>query len=426
VAPVRNGTSTSVIETAGRRGHGIALLTGGGDKHYAIGLASSLAAHGVSLEFIGSDELDVPEIRDLPGVRFLNLRGDQTCAASLLRKVTRVLVYYGRLVAYAVIAKPRVFHILWNNKIDLFDRTALMLYYRLLGKRVVLTVHNVNIGVRDRKDGPLNRLSLRIQYALSDHLFVHTQLMSRDLQAQFGVPPAKVTVIPFGILNTTPNTALTSVQARRRLGLEEGHEVLLFFGNIAPYKGVEYLVRAFAMVAATRPACRLVIAGRPKGNAEYWRQVENEILTLGLVSLVLRRTEFIPDDEVEVYFKAADALVLPYTSVFQSGVLFLGFNFGLPAIATDVGAMRDEIEAGVTGLVCASADPVGLAAAIEQYFASDLYRGLHGGRAAIRGIVEARHSWNAVAQATRGVYDALSRERSWSSEPDTPESPSTR
>jgi glycosyltransferase involved in cell wall biosynthesis len=407
--PAQGGISTSLFETARGR-HRVALLTGGSDKHYATGLASSLAAHGVSLEFIGSNELDVPEIRELAGLRFLNLRGDQSHAASLLRKATRVLVYYGRLVAYAATARPRVFHILWNNKFQLFDRTALMLYYRLLGKRVVLTVHNVNIGARDRRDGPLNRLSLRIQYALADRLFVHTESMRRDLQAQFGIPPAKVTVIPYGINSTTPNTALTPAQARRKLGLEDGHEVLLFFGNIAPYKGVEYLVRAFATVAATRPACRLVIAGRPKGNAEYWRQVENEILTLGIGSVVLRRTDFIPDEEIEVYFKAADVLVLPYKSIFQSGVLFLGFNFGLPAIVTDVGALRDEIETGVTGLVCAPGDPVGLAAAIDQYFASDLYRELHGRRDAIRGIVEARHSWDAVAHATCGVYDVLSRD----------------
>ena len=420
VAPIKSEGMPAVVETTERRRAGVALLTGGGDKPYAIGLATCLAARGVCLDFIGSDELDVPEVRDLPGLCFFNLRGDQTPTTSLLRKVTRVLAYYGRLAAYAMTAKPRLFHILWNNKIELFDRTGLMLFYRLLGKRVVLTVHNVNIGVRDGADGPLNRLSLRVQYALCGHLFAHTGLMRRDLEAQFGVPASKVTVVPFGVNDTTPKTNLTRVQARQRLGFDDGHGVLLFFGNIAPYKGLEYLVRAFAVVAARRPACRLVIAGRPKGNAEYWRQVEDEIHALGLDALVLRHTTFIPDDEVEVYFKAADALVLPYTSVFQSGVLFLGFNFGLPAIVTDVGALCDEIDPGVTGLVCKPADPGSLAAAIEQYFISGLYRSLHSRRDTIRATVASRHSWEAVAEATCGVYDSLNSRRSETAPPPRP------
>ena len=55
-------------------------------------------------------------------------------------------MYYAKLIRYAATAKPKIFHILWNNKFELFDRTVLMLYYRLLGKRIVLTAHNVNAG----------------------------------------------------------------------------------------------------------------------------------------------------------------------------------------------------------------------------------------------------------------------------------------
>ena len=69
-------------------------------------------------------------------------------------------MYYAKLIRYAATAKPRIFHILWNNKFEFFDRTLLMLYYRLLGKKIVLTVHNVNAGRRDSKDTRLNRLTL--------------------------------------------------------------------------------------------------------------------------------------------------------------------------------------------------------------------------------------------------------------------------
>ncbi len=96
-------------------------------------------------------------------------------------------MYYAKLIRYAATAKPRIFHILWNNKFELFDRTLLMLYYKLLGKKIVFTVHNVNAGRRDSKDTRLNRLTLRIQYRLADHIFVHTEKMKRELIEEFGV-----------------------------------------------------------------------------------------------------------------------------------------------------------------------------------------------------------------------------------------------
>src|ERR1700740_2543234 len=130
----------------------VALLTGGGDKPYALGLATELMAKGVSLDLIGSDDLDLEEFRCKPGVNFLNLRGDQRPDASLVEKVTRISKYYVRLICYAATAKPRIFHILWHNKFDFFDRTLLMLCYKLLGKRIVFTAHNVNAGRRDSKD----------------------------------------------------------------------------------------------------------------------------------------------------------------------------------------------------------------------------------------------------------------------------------
>src|SRR5437867_1695981 len=83
----------------------VALLTGGGDQPYAFGLATALISQGVCLDFIGSDELDSPEWHGTPGVNFLNLRGNQRPDASLVRKASRVLTYYSRLIRYAAVAR---------------------------------------------------------------------------------------------------------------------------------------------------------------------------------------------------------------------------------------------------------------------------------------------------------------------------------
>ena len=114
-----------------------------------------------------------------------------------------------------------------------------------------------------------------------------------------------------------------------------------------------------------------------------------------------------PDADTEIYFKAADVLVLPYTHVFQSGVLFLGYNFGLPVIASDVGALREDIVEGVTGFVCQSGDPVALSKTMETYFASDLYHALESRRQSIHQFASERYSWAKVAAITKGVYSAV-------------------
>jgi len=385
----------------------VTLLTGGGDKPYAFGLAKVLIAKGVGLDVIGSDELDCPEFRGKPGVSFLNLRGDQRPDAGLITKALRVSMYYARLIRYAMTAGPRIFHILWNNKFEYFDRTLLMLYYRFLGKRIVLTVHNVNAGRRDSSDTLLNQLTLRIQYRLADHLFVHTEKMKLELLDESGVQPERVTVIPFGINNSVPNTHLSSREAKERLGVRDTEKTILFFGNIAPYKGLEYLVIAFQQIRSQCDDWRLIIGGRPKDCERYWRSIRGAIREDVESQRVILRGDFIPDEETEVYFKAADALVLPYTHVFQSGVLFLGYSFGLPVIASDVGSLREDVIEGKTGYLCRPRDPADLARALTTYFASDLYKHLDTRRQEIRAFANERHSWDTVAQVTCAAYEQL-------------------
>lgn len=385
----------------------IAILTGGGDKPYALGLASALINQGVAFDFIASDELDDPLLHRSPLVRFLNLRKEMRANVSATRKVVRVLLYYARLLVYAATAKPKVFHLLWNNKFAVLDRTLLMLYYRALGKQVALTVHNVNAGWRDGRDTTLNRLTLKIQYQLCNHLFVHTQQMRREVRTNFGVADAKISVIPFGINSTAPKTNLTPVSARHRLGLSRRQKVVLFFGNIAPYKGLEYLVEAMALLVAKETNYRLVIAGQPKGCTPYWNEIQRRISSLGLQPYVVERIEYVPDAATEIYFKAADVLVLPYTYIFQSGVLFLGYNFGLPAIAADVGSLKEDIVLGQTGFVCRPQDPIDLAKSIETYFCSELFLRLETARSKIADFAADKYSWKKVGDITRAVYSNL-------------------
>jgi len=383
----------------------VGLLTAGRDKPYALGLTAALVEQGISLDYIGSDGVSGPELNS-PLVNFLNFR-DQQADVGLLRKISRVLDYYRKLASYAATAHPKILHILWNNKFEWFDRTFLTLFYKALGKRLVFTAHNVNAGKRDGNDSWFNRLTLRIQYRLMDHIFVHTEMMKQELLNEFGIREKKVSVIPFGINNTLPTTSLTPAEARRELKVGLADKVVLFFGNIAPYKGLEYLVGALAELAASCSDYRLIIAGRPKGAEAYWKGIQSAITDAGLNGRVIERIEYVPDEKVEVFFKAADVLVIPYTHVFQSGVLFLGYSFGLPVIASDVGSLKEGIVEERTGLVCRPCDASDLAMKINAYFSSELYAQLDQRRQDIREFANERHSWTKVGETTQRVYREL-------------------
>jgi D-inositol-3-phosphate glycosyltransferase len=386
----------------------VALLTGGFDRPYAYGLAMALVSKGIRLDVIGSNEVDSPEMHTTPNLQFLDLWHAQRSTATPSARISRILRYYARLLRYAATAKPSVFHILWNNKIQFFDRTLMMVYYKILGKKVTLTAHNVNQGRRDSNDTLLNRLTLRVQYRLCDHIFVHTQKMKDELTAEFGVRERAVTVIRHPINNAFPDTDLTPAEAKRQLGLRDTEKTILFFGRIKRYKGLENLLLAFQRIETIDENYRLIIAGEvQKGNEQYLSEIKRRITRELDRGHIILKIQFVPDGEMEMYLKAADVLVLPYNEIFQSGVLFLGYSFGLPVIATDVGSFREEIVEGRTGFLCRPADPADLARTIESYFISDLYGNLAMRRQEIRDYANVHHSWDAVAELTRNVYADL-------------------
>jgi len=222
----------------------ISLLTGGDDPNYAFPLLAELILKKIVVDFIGNDEMQSAEIVRRANVNYLNLRGDQNPNASFKTKIIRVIRYYFKLMGYAAQTNSKLFHILWLNKFQYFDRTLLNIYYKLLGKKLVFTAHNINIGERDGNDSLLNRMTLKFMYKTVDHIFVHSKKMKLQLIENFNIKESQITVITLGINQFVKKTVLTSSQAKKKLSLEDNKKIILFFGRIAPYKGLKYLIQA--------------------------------------------------------------------------------------------------------------------------------------------------------------------------------------
>ncbi len=191
------------------------------------------------------------------------------------------------------------------------------------------------------------------------------------------------------------------------MGVNSSDKTILCYGQIAPYKGLDYLIAAFTELLKRDGSCRLIIAGKPKWNQDYWNQIEQLIIDNGVQHRVIERIEHVPDEETELYFKAADVLVLSYTQVFQSGVIFLGYSFGLPAIVADVGSLKEEIIEGESGFAFEPRNAADLANKIETYFKSELFHNLETRRAQIKEHANERYSWDRVAGITTAVYSNL-------------------
>jgi glycosyltransferase involved in cell wall biosynthesis len=388
----------------------VVLLTGGQDASYVRGLVRELAARDVRVILVGHAELAAAAEERNDRVDFRNMVGSLDPDDGLLGKAWRVLSYYARLLVFAARTSETLFHILWFRKFPLVERLILIAYFKFLRKKLVFTAHNVDDRARNsNRTTFLNRLSLTFLYRTVDHVFVHTPKMKHELVEAFGVAEDKVTVVPFGINDVVPVARKTRSEARRQLGLGSDEKVLLFFGNIAPYKGVDDLLRALASLVHAGDRFTLILAGAVKDRSceTYWATLESLIEELQLTKYVRKEIRYIPDADVGLFFKAADVSVLPYRRVYQSGVLALSYAQGVPVIAADVGSIREDVLEDETGLLFRPGDVGDLAAKIQTYFASDLFKHRETRERSISDYGIQRFSWGINADRTCAVYERV-------------------
>ncbi len=155
--------------------------------------------------------------------------------------------------------------------------------------------------------------------------------------------------------------------ALAKLGLAADKKYLLFFGFIRKYKGLDLLLEAMADVRLKALDMHLIIAGEHYGDREFYEKI---ITDHGLEDRVHRFTDFIPNEEVPVYFSAADVVMLPYRSATNSGITQVAYYFEKPMIATNVGGLPEAVPHGKAGLVCAP-EPDAIAGAVLEFFAPD-------------------------------------------------------
>ncbi len=232
----------------------------------------------------------------------------------------------------------------------------------LRNTKVMFVCHNVFPHERF----PMDRLLTRIALSKGDGFILHAESDVHELQKIKKNARYKVTVHP--TYNAFRLTGMGQKEAREKLGLSEEEKVLLFFGYVRPYKGLEYLLKAMPQICKKTENIRLLVVGEFGDDREdYMRLIEN----LGIDDFLQCHEGYIPDKEVEKFFAACDLVVLPYVSATQSGIVQIAYGFEKPVLATNVGGLPDVVLDGKTGRLVAPGNPAALAEAVVDFFRED-------------------------------------------------------
>lgn len=269
---------------------------------------------------------------------------------------------------------------------------------RRKGSRVILVCDNLVPHEPKFYDGFCSDWMLRE----SDGYLVMSDSVERDLDRL--KPGAVRRRVPHPFYAQFDRGRFTRESARAKLGLQG--DVALFFGYIRHYKGLDTLLEAWPAVRARRPGATLVVAGESYESLAPYEKLA-AAAGEGAVRMLNR---YIPDDEVEALFRAADVTVLPYRSATQSGVTHVAYALGCPVIATRVGGITETVREGETGLTAPPEDPAALADTVVRFFA----QGLGAAMAPHIAALQAEHSWSALAASTVDLVNELQPARGWS------------
>jgi glycosyltransferase involved in cell wall biosynthesis len=236
-------------------------------------------------------------------------------------------------------------------------------------------------------------LSARRAFGAMDAVVAHSAHGAARLREVVGLDPGRVRVIHHGAFDY-----LTRLPQEKPLPTElvgaEG-PVILFFGLLRPYKGLDDLLGAFRQV----PDAELWIVGNPRMEVEPLRR-----LAAAVPGRVRFLTRFIDDAEIPAIFRRADVVVLPYRDAEHSGVLYTGLAFGKPLVLSAVGGFPEVAAQGAARLVPPE-DPAALAAALTELVGDEAARTALGEAAA--SAAAGSYSWDEAARQTLDLYREL-------------------
>lgn len=397
----------------------------GGLIHYAYQLCTALSAQGADVTLVTGSEYELahlphnfkvnafldlwtlfdPELmQSRPQGRLQRLWGKLRWNLRRGLRAVRLIAAWLSLTRYLLHERPDLVQF---SKIN-FPFEAFFL--RVLRRRGLLLTQICHEFELRESQGSFASLVLRLYrsvYTNFSAIFLHAEENREHFLSLFPLIPRQRTwIIPLGnsgLLLDLKAEGVGPETLRRRYGLDESRPVVLFFGLLAPSKGIDDLVDAFARVRRSVDG-RLVIAGYPTKHFEI-QSLRARIASLGLNGDVILDTRYIPLEELGALMSLARVVVYPYHSSTQSASLQVAYTFGRPVIATNVGGLPEVVEDGRSGFLVPPHSPEKLAEKLnlllmDPHLAEAM--GAYG-----RHLSVTRFSWDNVAARIMEVYRGL-------------------
>jgi glycosyltransferase involved in cell wall biosynthesis len=307
--------------------------------------------------------------------------------------INRVLSWYNPLswIKAAFSVKGNIVHIHWWTYFLFLPFFTILSISKLRKKKIVCTCHNV-IG---HESNFLDKFFTGLFLKCADTVICTSADSKKNLVKLFGIDPKQIEIIHLGIPNFLVEKKPKD-EARKKLGIPADKKVLLNFGNIRKYKGVDILLKAFSLLQKESEDYFLVIAGKPWID---WQPYQDIIDRQGLAQDILLALDYVATEDVKYYFSGADLLVLPYTHFdAQSGPGGIALGYGLPLVVSRTGGLP-ELVSNDPSLIFDPMDVDALKERIKAFF--DLKIGDH-----YMDMTELfkKYDWENITQTTLEVY----------------------
>lgn len=327
---------------------------------YTYPLANGLSSAGIDVHLVIDGK---PEKENLT-CRITNAFNTADKDIGKVKKLINYIASYRKICNIVKVEQPEIFHTQWYNfsPLDYYFINRIKKKYKL---KYIATVHDILPFNEKRYDMFFHKKL----YALADSIILQAPVNMQRFADLFPKDVNKTHMIPHGHMLDYVEIADKN-ESKKRLNLSENKKVIFFFGQIKKVKGVDVLLRAYSKVRELHKDAYLVIAG------SVWKSDFTECQQIiddnNLADDVRCDIRFIPDEEVKYYYSAADICVLPYTDVYQSGVIQLTYGYKKPVVATSLPAFTQFVKEGETGYLATPNDENSLADALGRALDADV------------------------------------------------------
>jgi glycosyltransferase involved in cell wall biosynthesis len=423
---MQNNTRIVFYEPSGR----------GGISQYTYQLAESLACNGSNVTIITTEDYELKHLKrsfkiympftkswvksflnmifsqfqkqSTKHINNLNISGNnstlsfQKNTANSFLKMSRFWITRIKIVFFLLLKNPHIIHFQWltDRKNDFYFMKIL----KILGFTITYTAHNL---LPHGSNSQIDQSIFKKIYYISDKLIVHSDSDKREMIDIFEIDSNKICVIPIGSYDVLYiDKSLTKDMARKIIGISDEKKVILFFGLIRKYKGLEYLVSAFQKIKKELNNITLLIVGSIyNGNNDDFKFYSDLINLISCDNDIICINEYVHFEKINSYFLASDLVVLPYIKTYTSAVLLAAYAAGRPAIVTDTGGLREVVDIGKSGFIVPPKDVDALEQAIMKIIIDPDRMEEMGNYA--KYLSETFYSWNRIALKTIDVYQSL-------------------